>query len=656
MLNLMVKKLLFAAFCAALAATVHAQGTVVWSENFDAAASLPAGWTQVSSATDGGWIVGTTASLGSSSFTAPVRTGYVIGTNDDKCNCNKANEMLVTPAIDLTAQSGNLTLLFDLFFYKGTYQSKTESLKVQASIDNGTTWTDLIVLPATSGWRAPYAINVSSYAGKTVKFGFVYDDGGGWLYGAVMDNIRVVIPDNILKGRVANVSAGRYIDVVPTTVSGYTKLPVDGEVIVRGSLSNPGFPPINSYDVTVKRGSETLTKSFSSLDIQIGLSHSFSFNIPVIAGSNNFSVEVSNINGIGDDDPSDNVGTLAVDGIVPQPGRKVIIEEGTGTWCGWCPRGAVMLAFTTSSYPDNTIGIAVHNSSSDPMRVLAYDQGMGTLISGYPSGLVDRETDIDPLEFERDAIVHMAEAPKILVSQNVTWDDATRIVNVTSSLNFQQEMNGDYSIAVVYTEDGVKGTATGYAQANYYANNAAGPMGGYQSLPSTVPAAQMVYDHVARALIGGFTGKAVVPTSNPAGSVMSYQSTYTVPAAYNINNMKVVTMVLDLTTGQIINAEETPIPFVSTGASDLKNDLISASLFPNPVQDEATLTLNLTEKSDVQVRIVDAFGRVVLERNYAEVNGKQYLPFRAGNLANGMYTLVATAKGQSVSKPFVITR
>lgn len=653
----MVKKLLFAAFCAAFAVAAFSQGTVVWSENFDGATGLPAGWTQTTSATDGGWLVGTTSALSSSSFPVPSRAGNVVGTNDDNCNCNKANEVLKTPAIDLTTQTGNLTLLFDMFFYKGTYQSKSETLKLQASIDGGTTWTDLQDLPATSGWRAPYAYDISSYAGKTVQFAFRYDDGTGWLYGAMLDNIRVVVPDNVLKGKVVSVAAGRYIDAIPTIRTGYTKLLTGDEVVVRGSVNNPGFPTITSYDVTVKRGTETFNKSYTGLNVQIGLSHTFSVTIPVKSGANNFDVVVSNINGVGDDDATDNVGAATIEGVTPQPNRKAIIEEGTGTWCGWCPRGAIMLDFTTSKYPDNTIGIAVHNSTSDPMRVTVYDQGMGTLISGYPSGLVDRETDIDPLDFESSAIEHMVEVPKVLVSQNVKWDDATRKVTVTSALNFKEELNGDYRIAVVYTENGVTGTATGYAQANYYAGGGAGPMGGYENLPSSVPAAQMVFEHVARAIIGGFKGQVnSVPTANPAGSVMFYESTYTVPATYNINNMHVVTMLIDQTTGAIINAEQTPIPFVSTGASQLNNDFIAANIFPNPVQEQATLTLDLKETADVMVRVFDAFGRLVLERNYADVNGKQFLPFRAGNLTNGMYTLVATANGQSVSKPFMITR
>ena len=69
MLNLMVKRLLSTAFFAAIA--VFAQSQTIWSEDFDGSNSLPAGWTQTTAATDGGWKIGTATDL-SSQFSAPL--------------------------------------------------------------------------------------------------------------------------------------------------------------------------------------------------------------------------------------------------------------------------------------------------------------------------------------------------------------------------------------------------------------------------------------------------------------------------------------------------------------------------------------------------------------------------------------------------------
>lgn len=667
----MVKKLLFAALLVAFSAAAFAQGTVIWSEDFNTFSTLPPGWTQSTNASDGGWKVGTTSAIGSQYFAIPSRAGNVAGTNDDKCNCNKANEILVTAPIDLSSQQSgaDLRLLFDLFFYNATYGGATETLILRVSKDGGTTWTDLQELPGAGAWQNKTSVDISAYAGEpSVQFAFRYDDGGGWEYGAVLDNMSIVVADDVVRAGLSNVRLLRHITEIPGTLpiygsGSYTHFPTGETARLRGTITNSGFPTITSFDAKATRGMDEWPVSFDNLDLAFGESATFYIEVPIAAGVNNFTLEISNVNGVGDDDPADNIGTRSVTGMTPVSGTKVVVEEATGTWCGWCPRGAIMVDYVSKKYPENAIGIAVHHGVSgyaDPMEDLVtnYDDGIGAIIGGYPSGLVNRvHNDVDPGEFDQFALVEMAKQPKVSVSQDVAWDAATRTVTVVSALHFLEEMNGDFRIAVAYTEDGVKGTSTGYRQRNFYAGGGQGPMGGYENLADPVPAASMVYDHVARAIVGGFTGAPnSVPAANPAGSVMYYTSTYKVPAGYNIDNMHAITMLIDQTSGAIINAEQTGIPFVSTSASTLNNDAISVNMFPNPVQDEATLTVSLKETADLQVRVIDAFGRVVAERNYGTVSGKQYLPFQAGNLANGVYTLVATAKGQSVSKPFVIAR
>lgn len=659
----MFKNLLFAALLVAFGTSVFAQGTVIWSEDFDGGTSLPVGWSQLTAATDGGWKVATTANHSSQYFPVPARAGLVLGTNDDKCNCNKSNEILYLPTMDFSAQTA-VRMLMDLFFIRGSYQGKVESLRLLASTDDGATWTMVTEFTGAGGWRSPMQVDLTAYAGQSnVRLAFRYDDGADWLYGAMIDNIRIVEPDNIVRARLTGVGAGKYIDAVPTIVTNYDKILAGDEVAVRGSVTNSGFPALTSFDVEVTRGGQTQTYSYNGLNLQLGQSTSFFVPYSTVLGPNSyaFDVRITNVNGVGDDDDSDNTGSASynITGVTPQPGRKVVVEEGTGTWCTWCPRGTVMMEYIAEHYKDLAIPIAVHNSTSDPMRNATYDAGMLTRIGGFPGGLVERETDIDPLlgnpNFEKSLIEHLTWPAKILVTQNVDWDATARRVDVTSYVQFLEEMNGDFRIAVAYTEEGVAGTASGYAQVNAYSGGAQGPMGGFENLPSPVPGSMMVYNHVARQIVGGFTGAAnSVPSSNPAGSVMSYQSSYTVPATFNINNMHAVTMVIDQGTNRIINAESTSIPFVSTSAPTVAVEAIQLSIAPNPVQDEAMLTVKVDGTADVQIRVVDAIGRVVAERNYDNVTGKQFLPFRAGNLANGMYTLVATANGQVVSKPFVI--
>ncbi len=654
----MFKKLLLSFLATALLATLN--GQILWQEDFEGGAVLPTGWSQTTDASDGGWSVGEPSTMSSQYFNIPSHTGNAVGTNDDACNCDKSNELLELPAIDLTGQT-KVYLLADLFYFHGQYQSAIESLTLEASVDSGATWMVLKAYDGSGSWTTR-GVDVSAFAGQAnVKFAFRYNDGADWLYGAIIDNIQIVVADNILKAKAEGASLSRYLDVIPGYIPYGNKALEGTELYVSASMSNPGYVAITSIDATLTAGSYTEVKSFTDLDVQLFDTYNFDFDgaFTVDPGANSVKVTISNINGGDDNDLSDNASTMTVAGVVPAPGRKVLVEEGTGTWCGWCPRGALMMDHLQETFPSTFVGVAVHNNTTDPMRVATYDAGMLTLIGGFPSGLVDRTAvDIDPLLFESAFVDRLSTPPSVLVTQDVSWDALTRKAVVTSHLNFQQELNGDYRIAVVFTQDSVKGTASGYNQVNYYAGGGNGQMGGYETLAATIPAAQMQYDHVARALVGGFKGAAnSVPTANAAGSVHDYTATaFTVPATQNIAKMHAITLLINQTTGAIVNAETTAVPFSSVGTKDLTDGSVAVRMYPNPVRDQATITLTLAANSDVQVQIVDMYGKIVLANNYSNLVGETKLPFQVGALPIGNYLLTVTAKGQTATEQFSIVR
>lgn len=70
--------------------------------------------------------------------------------------------------------------------------------------------------------------------------------------------------------------------------------------------------------------------------------------------------------------------------------QRVIVEEFTGTWCGWCPGGIQNVEDMISLYgADKIIPIMVHNN--DPMAT-AYEQKLAQFfgVGGYPNGMVNR--------------------------------------------------------------------------------------------------------------------------------------------------------------------------------------------------------------------------------------------------------------------------
>lgn len=422
---------------------------------------------------------------------------------------------------------------------------------------------------------------------------------------------------------------------------------------VTATVRNMGSSDITSFDIEYSYDGNVIQESvgpvtIASLDTY---DHTFSTPAVVAAGSNNLTVTISNVNGNGqDDDNTDDAKTITVDPIIPAQGKMVIGEEATGTWCSWCPRGAVYMDLFESKYVNFWEGIAVHNN--DPMTVTEYDAGMGALISGYPSAVVDRGPEVDPSGMEAQFLQRLQTPPVAFISNNSTWNAGTRELSVTVSAEFQSSANSNFKLACVLTEDGVTGTTSGYNQANSYAGGSNGVMGGYELLPNPVPAAQMVYDHVARAIQPSFDGdNTVFPATVNAGETHSATYTFTLPAEWDENNIHIIGMLIE-PGGRIDNAAVSTISSNSSLSELAISDQIR--IYPNPATDFAMIDLNLDKDTKVMVNVIDMTGKVVGSQNYGIVNSSTELPINTSLLNAGVYTIEVIVDGARGTKRLII--
>lgn len=149
--------------------------------------------------------------------------------------------------------------------------------------------------------------------------------------------------------------------------------------------------------------------------------------------------------------------------------KKVLIEEFTGSWCGYCPNGAEILKNLTNSY--NVIGVAVH--SQDPMEI---DHGVflkdNYPSSGYPSGMVDRVSHdgyvghnrgywswFTEQQLQKSAICGLA------INSEVSGENVD--IEIRSAFNTEVLIE-NYRLNVYLVEDNVMGEGYGYDQRNYY--------------------------------------------------------------------------------------------------------------------------------------------------------------------------------------------
>ncbi len=319
------------------------------------------------------------------------------------------------------------------------------------------------------------------------------------------------------------------------------------------------------------RGKTTILLPFISPD-QASISHK--------------TVTITRVNGVPNEySASEATGHGALIAIEESAPRRVVMEEFTGTWCGWCPRGMVGLEHLEKDYGDNFIGIAVHNN--DPMAIPDYDE---LLPSGYPSERLDRQESGDPFfgstyglgsepsyGISADVSRHLDELTEASVQLQADWEDAdsTRIKATTEvSLQYDRDDNPPYALAYVLLADSLRGTGHDWTQNNDFClimaqGYATDPYLGFlTSLDQRIK--NMTYNDVAVATAGlrrGLTGSVVGPFVKNVPNVTEY--TMDINGNTVIQNkryLRLAVLLLNTETGRIVNAADVAVGNGQTSA------------------------------------------------------------------------------------------
>ena len=468
----------------------------------------------------------------------------------------------------------------------------------------------------------------------------------------------------------------------PTDDAILSNLDIDAYVVnptnvnITGAIKNGGLNPITSIDVKWSDGTNTYTDNLTGLNITMNGTYNFTHSTQFIVNNlaaNSLTVWLEYPLDL---DTSNNTLTTNVGGVTSIPEKFTVGEEKTGSWCGWCPRGAVALG-EMEAIP-NFIGIAVHNA--DPMAISSYDGSIGTYIpGGYPGGGVDRVLDGNPADF---SIMHNTRVNDIVPcgvnTINASFDGATNKISISTEIEAFGEMSGDFRLSCVIVEDDLESTGSGWAQANYYSGGGSGVMafppnvnGGYNFSTGNDPAQPADfggYDHVARSLSSNdILGDA---NSLPAGLINVGTYSYTFSdintsslIAYNTvgfdwTKAHAIVMIVNASTGEILNAKKAALsidnaisswdcdpvngcidPGTGNGQynsladcntaciTDISENISNLSIYPNPIKN--TLTI---EGAYTSLTIFDMFGKLILSSESAK-------NIDVSSLADGIYIL-----------------
>lgn len=235
--------------------------------------------------------------------------------------------------------------------------------------------------------------------------------------------------------------------------------------------------------------------------------------------------------------------------------RKIVMEELTGAYCGWSPNGIATIEKLNERYQDNFIPIAIHVDDEIALTNDGYkpifDMGSGT-----PTAYINRSywSMMGPsYNFNFDGIKDNAEAK---ITATAYSSDGVKVEVTTETVfGFNNEGN-EYRIAYVLTEDKVGP----YNQSNAYSNKtifAETDMDWWVRQGNWVP---MLYNDVARGIYDYNGVKGLLPNEIKEGQ--KYNSKYEFTLPDNIQdkaNLNVVTLLIDGATGEIMNADRTPV-------------------------------------------------------------------------------------------------
>ena len=238
-------------------------------------------------------------------------------------------------------------------------------------------------------------------------------------------------------------------------------------------LFNEGSAGINSIDYTITTDGVAGTEQHLDIDPPVKIMGAqCTINLPVAAdakiGVTEKTITITKVNGKANEAENKSA-TFKLTTVGKQVNRGVVVEENTGTGCGWCPRGWAGMKKMRDKFGENFVGIAIHQyNDTDPM----YCQNYAKInFGGAPTCKIDRNETIDPFYgSEEDICVDFKEALARIATVGLSVTGKLNADNtaVTATVTIEPLVSGTYEIAYALIGDGLTGTASVWKQMNSY--------------------------------------------------------------------------------------------------------------------------------------------------------------------------------------------
>lgn len=344
------------------------------------------------------------------------------------------------------------------------------------------------------------------------------------------------------------------------------------------------------------------------------------------------------------------------------PIRRILFEEFTGAWCGWCPRGNLILERILLENP-TVIPVAIHSGPGfDPMRTDFGDRLTEDMLVWYPTAAIDRlRQESDPVaqvpdsEWANRVAQRLQEPAKAILMLEKSFDPITGQLDLEVQAEFLAEAKGDFRFNGYVVEDLVTGDAN-YNQTNYFNEN--------QSYPELYgrgnPITDYVHRHVLREMLGGPYGinpsdSNHIPEQVRAGEQYRYQFTTRLKSTYQFEHIQLVAWLLKFDgpqNSEVLNAVSMPLLETGMGSLQAKPPF---KAFPNPTNGVLHLQFDLTLIDRLKISVRKPTMEVVLEKHFEGLANQPFVEFNLSALDSGLYFLeISDGRQKRVQKVILL--